>query len=141
MVWQNRVQHLHAAGRNQPQPNGVPPYNQPSQRHFISIPAHSLSMTGTQPFPENFLAVSSQAPSLSPVRTLPMILAVVLSLVRPKVCCGYGYYGLNKCGESSDPPPPTLTYTSLSKSSYRQLYLYCFFLSCGRANLPSDNAL
>lgn len=58
MVWQNRVQHLHAAGRNQPQPNGVPPYNQPSQRHFISIPAHSLSMTGIQPFPENFLAVS-----------------------------------------------------------------------------------
>lgn len=61
MVWQNRVQHLQAVGRNQPQPNGVPPYNQSSQRHFISIPIHTLSMTGTQPFPENFLAVSSQA--------------------------------------------------------------------------------
>lgn len=84
-------------------------------------------MTGTQPFPENFLVVSSEAPSLSPASTPAMILAVVLSLVRPKGCYGYGYCGLNKCGESSDPPPPPLTYTSLSKSSYRQLYLYCFF--------------
>lgn len=142
MVWQNRVQHLNAAGRK-PTANltvYLQSISRPT-RHFISIPAHSLSMTGTQPFPENFLVVSSEAPSLSPASTPAIILAVALSLVRPKGCCGYGYCGLNKCGESSDPPPPPLTYTSLSKSSYRQLYLYCFFLSCGRANLPSDNAL
>lgn len=127
MVWQNRVQHLHAAGRNQPQPNGVPPYNQSSQRHFISIPTHPFH-DGNPAVSRKFSGRFQSGSQPFAFWTPSLILAVVLSLVRPKVCYEYGYYGLNKCGESSDPPPTPLTYTSLSKSSYRQLYLYCFSL-------------
>lgn len=127
MVWQNRVQHLHAAGRNQPQPNGVPPYNQSSQRHFISIPTHPFH-DGNPAVSRKFSGRSQSGSQPFAFWTPSLILAVVLSLVRPKGCQGYGYYGLNKCGESSDPPLPPPTYIPLSKSSYRQLYLYYFSL-------------
>lgn len=55
-----------------PRTKGVPPENQPSPRHFVSIPAHTLSMTGTQPFPDKSPAVSTQAASLFPAGTLPI---------------------------------------------------------------------
>ncbi|WP_220389303.1 hypothetical protein, partial [Klebsiella pneumoniae] len=37
-----------------------------------SIPAHTLSMTGTKPFPEKPPAVSTQAASLFPAGSLPI---------------------------------------------------------------------
>lgn len=115
MVWQNRVQHLHAAGRNQPQPNGVPPYNQSSQRHFISIPTHPFH-DGNPAVSRKFSGRFQSGSQPFAFWTPSLILAVVLSLVRPKVCYEYGYYGLNKCGESSDPPSyPSHLYLSLEK--------------------------